>query len=130
MEVNIPTSIGRRLEEFFLRIITQTNNQTPSQLSVLAGDHIGSKFLFIGYHIILPYRHHHHHHQHHHHQNIYIYCYDCYYYYQYLVDEFGQNMGGFHPVIVLVVATGRKNLRYCIRYSEKDLPMFTMHIYI
>jgi hypothetical protein len=31
MEVNIPTSIGRRLEEFFLRIITQTNNQTPSQ---------------------------------------------------------------------------------------------------
>ena len=30
MEVNIPTSIGRRLEEFFLRIITQTN-QTPSQ---------------------------------------------------------------------------------------------------
>ena len=28
MEVNIPTSIGRRLEEFFLRIITQTNNQT------------------------------------------------------------------------------------------------------
>jgi hypothetical protein len=39
-------------------------------------------------------------------------------------------MGGFHPVIVLVVATGRKNLRYCIRYSEKDLPMFTMQIYI
>ena len=29
MEVNIPTSIGRRL--CFLRIITQTNNQTPSQ---------------------------------------------------------------------------------------------------
>ena len=136
MEVNIPTSIGRRLEEFFLRISTETNNQTPSQSSVLAGDHIGSKFLFIGY-IRVPY-------------NftiatsssssssasassseyIYIYCYYCYYYYQYLVDEFGQNMGGFHPVIVLVVAIGRKNLRYCIRYSEKDLPMFTMHIYI
>jgi hypothetical protein len=38
--------------------------------------------------------------------------------------------GGFHPMIVLLVATGRKNLRYCIRYSEKDLPMFTMQIYI
>ena len=38
-------------------------------------------------------------------------------YYQYLVDEFGENMGGFDPVIVLVVATGKKNLRYCITSS-------------
>ena len=98
MEVNIPTSIGRRLEEFFLRTISQTNNQTPSQSSVLAGDHRGSKFLFTGYHIILPYLHHHHH------QNIYIYCYYCCYYYQYLVDEFGQNMGGFHPVAPVAAA--------------------------
>ena len=38
-------------------------------------------------------------------------------YYQYLVDEFGENMGGFDLVIVLVVATGKKNLRYCITSS-------------
>ena len=38
-------------------------------------------------------------------------------YYQYLVDEFGESMGGFDLVIVLVVATGKKNLRYCITSS-------------
>ena len=36
MEVNIPTSIGRRLEEFFLRIITQTN--TPDTVAVKTRD--------------------------------------------------------------------------------------------
>ena len=36
MEVNILTSIGRRLEEFFLRIITQTNHHPDQQPDTVA----------------------------------------------------------------------------------------------
>ena len=130
MEVNIPTSIGGRLEEFFFE--NHHPDQQPDTVAVVGPGRwpyrVKVSFYRVPYNFTIStsssssasssweY--------------IDIYCYYCYYYYQYFIDEFGENMGGFHPVIVLVVATGRKNLRYCIRYSEKDLPMFTMQIYI